>query len=442
LAATLRGTPNAIGVAPNQNNIKHMKERGITRGNSALLPGAGFDVKTLLAPEQAVTLYLAHAKVRSPQIEFVPLEHAFERTLAQPIAADAAYPAAPRSAMDGFALRSSETPGRLQVSGEIRMGHAWSGVLGRGCAIRIPTGGVVPPDADAVVPIEDVRLEGDAIEVPQAVGTGEAVTPVGSDMRAGEPVLERGRRIGGAELGVLATLGVVAVPVYRKPVVAVLSSGDELVDASAAPGPGQIRDSNRWAVAGTLQALGAAVRHVPTAPDNPQRLEALLREAVATADAVVMTGGSSVGERDFTPRIVDSLGDPGVIVHGLRVKPGKPTVLASIDGKPVIGLPGNPTSALMILEAVAAPIICALTGGTYRPRTVEARLAAPYRKRAGWTWFVPVGLDQTTTPVAAHPLELRSSMVSLLARASGFLVLDETVESLDAGARVYVTSFI
>jgi molybdenum cofactor synthesis domain-containing protein len=203
-----------------------------------------------------------------------------------------------------------------------------------------------------------------------------------------------------------------------------------------------VRDSNRWAVAGTLEALGASVRHLPTAPDDPARLEALLREAVATCDGVVLTGGSSVGERDFTPHIIAQLGSPGVIVHGLRVKPGKPTVLASVGGKPVIGLPGNPASALVILEAVAAPIIASLTGRRVVPTAQSARLGAEVRKRAGWTWFVPVRMDEAAGDRVAYPLELRSSSVSLLARASGFLMLDETVESVPAGAPVDVTRFL
>jgi molybdenum cofactor synthesis domain-containing protein len=261
-------------------------------------------------------------------------------------------------------------------------------------------------------------------------------------MCAGETLLEPGRRIGGAELGVLATLGIASVAVYRRPVIGVISSGDELVEITVQPTPAQVRDSNRWAVAGTLEALGAVVRHLPTAPDDPARLEALLREAIATCDGVVLTGGSSVGERDFTPRIIAQLGAPGVIVHGLRVKPGKPTVLASIGGKPVIGLPGNPASALVILQAVAAPIVAWLTGRPVQRVVETARLGAEVRKRAGWTWFVPVQVDEAAGVRTAYPLELRSSSVSLLARASGFLVLDETVESLPAGEPVAVTRFL
>lgn len=402
----------------------------------------GFQADALLAPEQALTLYFAHAPLRAPQTEYVQLEHALRRVLAEAIVSDAAFPAAPRSAMDGFAVRSADTPGRLTVTGEIRMGHLWSSAMAPRSAVRIPTGGVVPEGADAVIPIEDVRLEGEAVEIGQRVPPGDCVTPSGVDIRAGETLLRPGRTIGGAELGVLATLGIASVAVYRRPVIGVISSGDELVEIAAQPTAAQVRDSNRWAIAGTLEALGASVRHLPTAPDDPARLDALLREAIATCDGVVLTGGSSVGDRDFTPRVIGQLGAPGVIVHGLRVRPGKPTVFAFAQSKPVIGLPGNPTSALIILEAVAAPIVTALSGRSVRPARVQARLAAEVRKRPGWTWYVPARLDEADGVPVAYPLELRSSSVSLLARASGFLTLDETIESVPAGAPVTVTRFL
>ncbi len=411
------------------------------RSNSALLPGAGFDVSALLAPQQALTLYFAQAAQPLLRIETVAIENAYDRVLAEPIVADAPYPAAARSAMDGFAIRSSEVPGRLRIAGEIVMGLAWPHPLDRQCALRIPTGGVVPPGADAIVPLEDVRVEGDYLEVPHAVPQHDAITPAASDMRAGETVLEPGRIVRAAELGVLATLGVVNVPVFCKPVVAVLSSGNELIDAAAAPTVAQVRDSNRWAIAGALQSFGASVRHVPSARDDRDALLTAARAALATADALVLSGGSSVGERDLTPAIVAALGTPGVIVHGLRVKPGKPTVLGNVRGKPVIGLPGNPASALMILEAVAAPIFCALARRQSHLSTVGATLSADYVKRPGWTWFAPVRLQKSAGELLAHPLPMRSSSVSLLARASGFLVLDENVETLRAGEPVRVTCF-
>lgn len=395
----------------------------------------------MLAPAQALSLYFAHAGLRAPAVERVPLEHARGRILSDDVFADQDYPTVARSAMDGFALRSGDAPGNFTIVGAVGMGTVWGQALPPSGVVRIPTGGVVPHDADAVVPMEDAKEAGGAIHVDRVVASGESVTPAGSDMRAGEKILERGRRIGASEAGVLATLGMTSVPVFRAPVIAVISSGDELIEASAQPGPGQIRDSNRWAVATALESLGVRAIHAATAPDDPARLETLIREALTVADGVVLTGGSSVGAKDLTPRIVHGLGEPGVIVHGLRVKPGKPTVLASVGGKPVIGLPGNPTSALIILQAVAAPILAQMVGTRSLPPQFDARLGQEVRKRKGWTWFIPVRFNEPA-PSHVQPLELRSSMVSLLARANGFITVDEPIEVLAAGETVRVTRFM
>jgi molybdopterin molybdotransferase len=321
------------------------------------------------------------------------------------------------------------------------MGHAAPRALAGGEALRIPTGGALPEGADAVVPIEDVEDGGERIAVRAAIAPGQFVTQPGEDMRAGETALERGRRIGGPELGVLATLGIVDVPVYRRPAIGSVSTGDELVPPATAPGPGQVRDSNRFAIAGTLRAMGARPMHYPRSPDTVDALRAILNDALAACDAVILTGGSSVGARDVTPDVVDALGAPGVVVHGLRVKPGKPTVLAAVGAKPVIGLPGNPTSALMILEAVAAPIVAALTGERRALAFVDAIAEADFAGRDGWTWFVPALLSLQGASVLARPLALRSAHVSLLARASGYAVIGESPSRIAAGAPVRIYRF-
>lgn len=381
-------------------------------------------------------------RLTSPRVERVALDDAAGRVLAVAIDADDDYPNAPRSAMDGFAVAAASTPGTLPIAGDVAMGKAWSAHLPRGAAASIPTGGVVPDGADAVIPIEDVRVEGGRVVIETAVTPGENVSPRAGDMRRGERILELGRRLAGPEIGVLATVGAFDVPVYRRPVVAVISSGDELVPPSARPRPGEVRDSNRYAIAASLRAMGAEVRHYPTVCDEAGALEAALASALRDCDAIVVTGGSSVGERDRTPTAVASLGEPGVIVHGLKVKPGKPTVLAAVGGKPIIGLPGNPTSALMILEAVAAPVIAALTGAEVLRASVSARLGMAARGRPGWTWYVPVALQNDGGTPAAHPLPLRSSSVSLPARAGGYIVVEGGGDELPAGTLVTVFRFL
>ncbi len=386
--------------------------------HSAALPaGETFDPERLYEPRDAVAAYFAAVSLPAPAIETVGLDAAAGRILARDAVADAKYPADPRSTMDGFAVVAADGTVVRRIVGEVRMGHAPPGPVGPAEAMRIPTGGVVPDGADAVIPIEDVdeiAYGGEpnaAIEPREAVTSGENVTAAGEDMLPGDLVLTAGLRIGAPELSVLATLGITHVPVFRKPRVAIISTGDELVDASEKPGRGQVRDSNRWAIAGALAALGCEPVQRPVAGDTFEALEAALREGLAAADAVVLTGGSSVGVRDLTPQVIEALAgsttppSPGVVVHGLKIKPGKPTVFAMVGGKPVIGLPGNPTSSLMVLEAIVAPVFSALAGETVVPAaTITAVTSERFAGRPGWTWYIPVELRRDGRRVVAGPL--------------------------------------
>ncbi|MDB5027663.1 MAG: moeA [Candidatus Eremiobacteraeota bacterium] len=410
--------------APSVSNREEMR---------ALRPGATFETDRLLAPDEAIAAYLAAVPVRPRGTERVPLQAAFGRILARDAVAGESYPADDRSTMDGFAVRSEDGTASRRIVGAIRMGQAPPGPVAAGEAMRIPTGGVLPPGADAVVPIEDAQ-ERDGVMTPAAAPEPRAFfTPQGEDMAPGDLVLPKGRRIGAPELSVLATLGDVAIEVFLRPRVAVISTGDELVDAGELPGTGQVRDSNRWAVAGCLAALGCEVIHLPRAIDEVAAIRDGIAAGLRVADAVVLTGGSSVGARDHVPAAIDALGAPGVVVHGLRVKPGKPTVLAAVGTQPVIGLPGNPTSALTILDAIASELIRALTGqAEARRSTVAATAGEPFAGRAGWTWYVPAALDGDQ----ARPLALRSSHTSLLARADGYVVVGPGRARIESGEPV------
>ncbi len=405
----------------------------------ALVPGTTFETERLYAPDAAVAAYLDAVRPAPRGTELVPLAGAFGRILAAPAAAQADYPAHDRSTMDGFAVRSADGSSARRITATIRMGSAPPGALAPGEAMRIPTGGVLPDGADAVLPVEDAVEQDGMITPTLEPATRDCVTPRGDDMRAGDRVLEVGRRIAAAELSVLATLGRVTVEVYLRPRIAIVSTGDELVDPGAELGTGQVRDSNRWAIAGGLAALGCEVLHLPRARDEVDEIRAGIAEGLRNADAVVLTGGSSVGARDHVPAAIDGLGSPGVVVHGLRVKPGKPTVFGAIGTQPVIGLPGNPTSALTILDAIASHLVRALTGETGARRTVVGAVAAePFRGRVGWTWYVPAVLDGA----AARPLTLHSSHTSLLARADGYVIIGPQTASIEPGAPVGVVRYL
>jgi molybdopterin molybdotransferase len=412
------------------------------RSTQALLPGAAFEPDLLLAPQQALVAYQTAIGLVPLGSETVPLGDAVGRVLAADAVAHELFPAHARSTMDGFAVRSADGVRARRIVGAVRMGSPPPLAVGAGEALAIPTGGTLPEGADAVVPIEDATVADGTLSIPAAPPAGEFVTPAGSDMMPGDVAVPAGRKIGGPELSVLATLGQVAVTVYRRPRFAIVSTGDELVEAALVPGVGQIRDSNRWAIAGSLATLGADVVQLPNARDDFDALRAAVAAGLAQADGVFLTGGSSVGERDLTPDVIDSFEGPGVIVHGLRVKPGKPTVLAAVGSKPVIGLPGNPTSALTILEAVCAPLVRAMTGERgARPAVVGSTAGAPFNGRAGWTWYVPAELRREDGVERAYPLALRSAHTSLLARASGYVVLTEDHSSIAVGEPVEVVRF-
>lgn len=405
-------------------------------------PTAPFVPGNLVAPDAAVAAFLERAALAAPRRETVPLEDALGRILAEPARASEPIPQYARSTMDGFAVASEAGAQARRVVGEILMGQAPPRALGPGEALRIPTGGVLPEGADAVVPLEDVEECDGTIRLREAPLAFDCVTPAGADAAQGEELLAPGRRLGSAEIGALATLGISPVPVFARRRFAIVSTGDELVDPSALLGIGQVRDSNRFAIAASLRALGAEAVHLPRAADTPEGLRAALGSALAEHDGVVLSGGSSVGARDLVPRVVAGLGSPGVIVHGLRVKPGKPTMLGAIGGKPVIGLSGNPTSALLILEAVVRPILAAYLGASEDgPATLAAEAAAPFEGRAGWTHFIPAVVRRRGGRLVAVPLPMRAALSTLLARSSGYVVIGPDFGRIEEGAPLTVVAY-
>jgi len=403
----------------------------------------------LLAADEAATLVLSRTGVLGT--EEVALADCPGRVLAADLVAAADLPPFPASAVDGFAVRSQDGGGRLRVVGESAAGRPFEGRLEAGCAARLLTGGVLPDGADSVVMVEDTNQtpstsSGQAeIEVLASVAPGEDVLVIGEDIVAGALAVPAGRRLRAADLGGLAALGIVRVTVWAQPRIAILSTGDEVVPIGAAPGPAQVRDVNATTVTAIVAAAGGIPIPCGIVPDDAAELEASLRAAREAADAIVLSAGSSVSVRDLTAEAVSRLGPPGVLVHGIAIKPGKPTVLAICSGTPVVGLPGNPASALVVAWRIVRPLVRLLGGEAVDPdglgdeRELSAVLDVPVPSRPGREDFVPCTLARDAAGAFhATPVFGASNLIFTLIRADALIAVPLDRSGLAAGETVRV----
>lgn len=380
---------------------------------------------------------------RRTPVETVPLAAARHRVPAAPVRSPAALPGFARSTVDGYAVRAADTygaseglPSYLDLAGAVRMGRAPEVAVPPGGAVAVPTGAVLPEGADAVVMVEHTAetLPG-TVEVTRPVAPGAGTVRADEDVAAGGDLVPAGRPLRAPDLGLLAAAGVTGVAVHARPRVAVLSTGDEVVPPdTAALGPGQVRDATASALAALVADAGGEPEIAGIVPDDPGALEAVLRGVLPRADLVVVSAGSSVGARDETAGAVAALGE--VWCHGLAVKPGKPTLLAECAGVPVVGLPGNPLSALVVFGLVGVPLVWRLAGCESPPPepTTRARLARDLPSAAGRLDVVQVVLRDG----AAHPVFGPSALLSVLTRADGHLVVPEPATGLAAGSEVEV----
>jgi putative molybdopterin biosynthesis protein len=382
--------------------------------------------------------------------EHVALAEALGRVLAADIAAPIDVPPFDRANVDGFALRAADTTGasdgapkQLALNAEvIACGHAAKVEVGRGTATAIATGGVVPRGADAVVMIESTELidSGPAIELRRAVNPGQFISYAGSDIARGETLLRKGQVIGSREIGMLAACGLATADVVRRPRVAVLSTGDELIALGEELRPGGVYDSNGAIIAAAVAEAGGEPVACGAFPDDPVALEQAVRQALAGSDLVVLSGGTSKGAGDLSHRIVSRLGEPGILVHGVALKPGKPLCLAVAGGKPVVVLPGFPTSAIFTFHAFVAPVIRAHAGLPPEAAvTVEARVPVRIASEIGRKEFVLVSLIAGKRGPLAFPSAKGSGAVTSFSQADGFIEIDALASSLDAGTTARVT---
>jgi len=406
---------------------------------------------TVVPPGQAFAL-LAQACSPPGRTEIVTLDRALDRVCAFDLAAPETLPAFARATMDGYAVRAADThgaseqsPAYLELAGDVPTGVVPTLTVIPRQALRIHTGAMIPAGADAVVMVEDTNQTGSQIEVLAAAASGENVLTVGEDIARGALAIPAGRRLRAADLGGLAALGLTSVTVRARPRIAILSTGDEVVAADLTPGAAQVRDVNAATVAATVERAGGIPVPCGIAPDDEPALLAAARAALELGDALVLSAGSSVSVRDLTSRVVDALGKPGVIVHGIAIKPGKPTVVALCDGKPVIGLPGNPASALVVAWRLVRPLVRLLGGETVRDdalgdeRELRAVLDVPLPSRPGREEYVPCLLAAAADGVLhATPVFGASNLIFTLVRADGLIAVPLDRSGIAAGEPVRV----
>ena len=404
----------------------------------------------LIPPSYALEKLLSNLAIEIKS-ENTKTEHALGRITYLPVLAPHPLPEFRRSTVDGYAVRAGDTygsseslPTYLQLIGEVLMGRSTDlEIKSAECAI-IHTGGMLPSGADAVVMVENTQKSRPSeVEILRAVAVGENLINIGEDVKQGDEVIPKGRRIRAAEIGGLMALGFTHVSVAKKPRVGILSSGDEVIPPEQKPSPGQVRDINTYTLAAVVEQVGGEAVHYGIIPDSHDTMFETASKAFSECDVVVITAGSSVSVRDLTATIINELGEPGVIVHGVNIRPGKPTILGICNGKPVIGLPGNPVSALVNVQMFVAPVVKTLLGEVQnQPQAaVLAKLTVNLASESGREEWVPVRLNLSRDGWLADPVFGKSNLIFTLIRADGLVRVDPDATGLSVDESVEVVLF-
>lgn len=409
----------------------------------------------VLPPDEARALLFAHLTAVLPP-ETIAAEDALDRVTATAVTSPQPLPAFRRSTMDGYAVHAKDTygaseglPAFLEVIGEVPMGQAAQVELGTGQAVIVHTGGMIPDTADAVIPIEHTQSMGGEMTPPfeieafKAVAVGQNVLQVGEDVALDAVVLSAGHLLRPQDLGGLLALGITEIEVSRQPRVGILATGDEVIPPQEMTGPGQIRDINSYTVAGLTQQAGGIPVLGGIVSDDLAALQTAAADTLARCDMLVMSAGSSVSIRDVTVEVVDGLGEPGVLLHGVATRPGKPTIVGVVEGKPVIGLPGNPVSAMVQFDMFGVPAIYRLQGVQTMPRhgLVWAKLSQNIASESGREDYIPARLAEGAEGLTAVPVFGKSNLIYTLVNADGLIKVPLNKGGLLAGEWVEVRLF-
>jgi molybdopterin molybdotransferase len=380
-------------------------------------------------PAEAAALLCGRLN-RLSSVERCAAADALDRVLANDLRSPVDLPAFPRSTMDGFALRAADSygateamPAYLRLAGEVPMGRQSALRLATGELARVHTGGMIPEGADAVVMIENTQaIDSETIEVVRPVAVGENVIPIGEDVRRDGMVLRCGQILRAQDLGALAGAGITRVDVIARPRVGILATGDEVIPPEADPQPGQVRDVNTSTLSALLRHWGGIPRAYGIAPDRFEQISERARLALEQNDALIVSAGSSVSTRDMTAAVIAELGEPGILIHGVSMHPGKPTILALAGEKPVFGLPGNPVSTMIAARLFVAPAVAKMLGAEGAPeRSVQARLTHNVASIPGREDYVQARLEVREGEVWAEPVFGKSNLIYTMVRADGLV---------------------
>lgn len=403
----------------------------------------------LTPPDEALKTFLDHLPPARPQSGSIATVEARGRVLTEDILSPETLPAFSRSTVDGYAVRAADTfgasdslPVYLTLIGEVPMGAPPAFELHPAQTALIHTGGMIPPGTDAVVMVEYTQTaRSDEVEVYKAVASGQNIIHAGEDLKPGQLVLPAGTVLRPVEIGGLLALGLTRVAVARPPRLGILSSGDEVVEPHLPVSPGQVRDINSYTLSALIEAHGGQPVRYGVVKDDAAALADRMAQALQECEGIIVTAGSSASVRDLTADVIRQMGQPGVLVHGVNIRPGKPTILGVCDGKPAIGLPGNPVSALVIATLFVVPALQHLLG-IRNPRPVariSAQLTTNVSSPDGREVWMPVKLESTPLGYLAEPIFFKSNLIFNLAQADGLMRIPNTATGLAAGSEVQVT---